>query len=181
MPIELDPLTGASWYYSNESAFDLFNGIPATDVETDLDDNSTRNSDVLAAAGVRGDDYIDSKLSGIGWTVPLTGMDARTTRRVQDMSNHAARWQLAESKNWGLYVGQNISVQDQTKIGLTDKKYVDDWLKSLSEGNETIVADGPPDPGGEGGFESLNVIDSSEQCTTDENGVMIPPESWWLP
>jgi hypothetical protein len=181
MPIELDPLTGASWYYSNESAFDLFNGIPATDVETDLDDNSTRNSDVLAAAGARADTYIDSKLKSFGWAVPLTGMDARTAALLQDLSNHATRWQLAESRNWGLYAGQNISAQDQAKMGYADRKYVDDWLKSIDGEPGILTADGAPEGNGEGGFESLNVIDSSEQCTTDENGVMIPPESWWLP
>jgi hypothetical protein len=170
----------ADWYYSGQAAFDLFQGAPATTAETDVDDDANRNLDVLVAAGVRGDDYIDSKLNGMGWTVPLTGMDSRTTRRLEDMSNHAARWQLAESKNWALFIRAN-SAADAANAGLTDKKYVDEWLDAVRNGDETIVADGGPveSGGNEGGFEAVDIVDSSERFITDENGNVIAPLEWW--
>jgi hypothetical protein len=143
------------WHYSNKSAFEIFNGFISTNIESDLDSQNsgtddanaslTTNDDKLDDAGTRGDAYIDSRLAALGWAIPLTGMDARTTTTLRDLSNHACRWQLAESRNYGLYV-QNGSSIDPAKVGLSDKKYVDDFFQGMEDEKVVLTASGGPTP-----------------------------------
>lgn len=168
---DLTETDDSGWHYSTASIFkDLFFGEDNTDQATDLDRDDVGNDEVLDDAGTRGDTYIDSRLTGMGWTTPLLGMDERTTRLLRDLSNHAARWQLAESHQFGLFTG-SVTADEETRIALSDKQYVDDWLDRIEE-NPSIIGgtDTPPTMSGDGGFESVDVVNSNEDwAAVDEN------------
>lgn len=147
MPIEVDPIPegDASWTYSDQTYFELWNGTANTDIESDLDNDGDGNSDVLQDAGERGDLYIDQGLARIGFTVPLTGMDANTTKRLREVSNFAARWKLSDSKRYLEMTGLSITAEAIPKMALADKKFVDDWLRAIAEDPSILVCDGAPD------------------------------------
>jgi hypothetical protein len=140
---------GAAWTYSSEARFNLWNQQTATDIQ-DFGDSA-----VLQGAGDRGDAYIDSGLAGMGFTVPLANMNTRTETLLEDVSNHAARWQLADAQQWN--VTQGGKPDDATKAVLRDKKYVDDFLAKVAKTPAMIVADGIPSSGPTSGALSVSV------------------------
>lgn len=149
-----DSILPIDWHYSDKAAFEIFNGYVSTNIEDDLnsqntstddqDESNDANDDILNDAGTRGDAYIDGRLAALGWTVPLTAMDARTTTTLRDLSNHACRWQLAESSNYALFTSGTTSIEQAAKTGKADKKYVDDFFQQLQDGETTLVATGGP-------------------------------------
>ena len=98
-------------------------------------------------------------------------MDDRTSALLMDLSNHAARWQLAESRQFATWVGRSIPDNDQTAMAKADKKYVDDWLNRIAAKPSILVADGSddlPSPAGTLGSVDIDFGESSTIC--DENG-----------
>lgn len=173
--IGISPLTVVTWTYSNKTAFVAFNGPINTAIETDPDRTGNGIDAYLLSAGQRGDTYIDSRLAGMLWPVSLTGMDTRTTALMQDISNHAARWQLAEAHQFGLVTGQSVADDDETKLAKSDKAYVDRWLSLIEETPSILVATGAPT-----GSEDF-IIDAPVTAgpTVDPNGVALRYGRYW--
>lgn len=131
------------WTYSNKTQFNLFNGSNSTDIESDLNSVGTGNDGVLAYAGARGDNYINTRLAAIGFPVPLTGMDAMTTQYLETMSNYACRWLLADNRNYALLVSGG-DAKSMAALGLSDKKMVDDMLDAIADEMVKLTAAGDP-------------------------------------
>jgi hypothetical protein len=126
---------------------------------------------------MRGDTYIDSRLAEFGWPVPLTGMDARTTRLLEDLSNHAARWQLAEAHQFGLLSGRNVQPDTEGAIAKADKAYVDEWLDRIFVTPDIIVATNPPGIGGTSTGGAISVSVGPAKIYPGTGGVLIPAAS----
>jgi hypothetical protein len=170
-------IPGTRWTYSDINKFNLFNGTDNTAQEADPDRDNLVNNEVVFAAGMRGDTYIDSRLAEFGWPVPLTGMDARTTRLLEDLSNHAARWQLAEAHQFGLLSGRNVQPDTEGAIAKADKAYVDEWLDRIFVTPDIIVATNPPGIGGTSTGGAISVSVGPAKIYPGTGGVLIPTAS----
>lgn len=145
---------GATWTYSNETRFNLWNQKDATAIQ-DFGDSA-----VLQNAGQDGDAYINLGLRAIGFTVPLTGMDSITTTRLENVSNQGARWKLGEAQQWNVAQGQKPD--DLVKATLRDQKAVDDFLAQVSKTPSMLVCDNVPSLGTSTGGISVSVKDPTQ-------------------
>jgi hypothetical protein len=165
-----------AWYYSDRAGVATVLDAATIAVTWDLDDANGEDAGAMVQDGVKADGYIDLFLGNAGLDVPavLTGtgaIPAHIASVLADASNHLTIWN--GWKRRGLEELSSKTGRSSADIaGLMSgyKAYADELLgKIASSLGET-----------EGGFESVDVIDSSEQCTVDENGATIPPVGWWL-
>lgn len=145
---------GATWTYSNETRFNLWNQATATTIQ-DFGDST-----VLQNAGQDSDAYINLGLRAIGFTVPLTGMDSITAKRLENVSNRGTRAQLAGAQQWNVTQGQKPD--DVTKAALRDQKVVDDFLAQVSKTPSMLVCDNVPSLGTSTGGISVSVKDPTQ-------------------
>jgi hypothetical protein len=135
--------------YTNKTFFDLFNGgAKATDVESDGDGDGESDPDILQNAIDAGENFINSRLRGLGFTVPLTGMDAITTRTLRDYANTATRRELAKQLLFAGYAGRTMKDADQRRIADNDTKELEAWFERLYDETEKLTTDGGPVPSG---------------------------------
>ncbi len=178
MPLDLDPISPVdSWYYSNRTGVATVLDSATIAVTWDMDDSGAEDAGAMVQDGVKADGYIDLFLANAGLDVPvvLSGTGAAAAYIVStlaDASNHLTIW--GGWKRRGLQeMSRALNLSADNIAGLMSgyKAYADELLKRVASSmGET-----------EGGFEALDVIDSSEQCATDENGASVAPLSWWWP
>jgi hypothetical protein len=179
MPVELDSLTGGdAWYYSNRAGVATVLDADTIRVIWDIDDNGTEDPGAMVADGIKSDSAIDAYLAARG----IEG----TAHAVDDLPA-AKSWvasELAEASNYltiyfgwirrGLEEADFAARATRPAAGIGGKM---SGFKALAEEKLNIIAGLLGET--EGGFESVPVIDSSEQFITDENGNAIAPLEWW--
>lgn len=169
-------LSGAdAWYYSDRAGVATLIDADTIATTWDMDDTSGEDAGLMQQDGERSDGYIDTFLANEGVTVPvvLAGTGAAATHVVSalaDASNHLTIWYGWHRR--GLEeLSQKTGRSSADIAGMMSgyKAYADEQLKKVAN----VLGET------EGGFETLDVIDSGEQCAVDENGNTVPPCDWW--
>lgn len=175
MPIILSPVTGgpASWHYANELAVQDIIGIDNLDEISQLDpDDINRDSDRIQRGGDWSDSYIDAKLSGCGFTVPLAHTDTRTDTLMKDVSARLVAFWLYNNRGVREADSDEQSRAVRAVGGLfqAHKKMADDILNGICDGTVLITADKDSNPttNQAGGF-SFVPINRGTAVTSDEN------------
>lgn len=175
-----DSPTADTWYYSDRTGVLTVQDVANITVVWDQDNDGTEDIGLMTSDGVTADGYIDLALVNLGRTigandhaVDVTAASAYIVSALRDISNHLTVWY-----GWHHRGGIERVAKPNEISGLMSgyKAYADEQLAKLA--GVLIRLDEDDTTTTPGVFESVGVIDSSEQCTTDENG-NLTPVSWW--
>jgi hypothetical protein len=150
MPIELDPLTGDVWYYSNRAGVATILDAATIAVTWDMDDANGEDAGLMVQDGLKSDGYINTFLASEGISVPvvLSGTGAAAAHIVSalaDASDHMTIWYGWHRR--GLQeMSRALNLSPDSIAGMMSgyKAYADEQLGKITDiqlyGNGTTVS-----------------------------------------